>query len=129
MKIISTKEAPQAIGPYSQAIEVHGLVYTSGQIGMDENGKMVALDVENQAHQVMKNLFYILEKAGCHFNDVIKCNIFLKDMDDFNKVNKIYAHYFATHKPARSTVEVSRLPKDALIEIDCIALTNTEVHF
>ena len=88
MKIISTQEAPQAIGPYSQAIEVNGFVYTSGQIGMNENGDIVASDVENQAHQVMKNLFYILEKAGCHFNDVIKCNIFLKDMDDLRKLIK-----------------------------------------
>ncbi|SHO81475.1 YabJ, a purine regulatory protein and member of the highly conserved YjgF family [hydrothermal vent metagenome] len=129
MKLVSTNQAPQAIGPYSQAVEVNSMIYTSGQIAMDENGVIVADDIENQTHQVMKNLFYVLEKGNSHFNDVIKCNIFLKDMGDFDKVNKIYAHYFGTHKPARSTVEVSRLPKDVLIEIDCIALANREVHF
>jgi 2-iminobutanoate/2-iminopropanoate deaminase len=129
MKVIATKQAPKAIGPYSQAIEANGIIYTSGQIALDENGILVAKDIENQTHQVMKNLFYLLEAGGSHFNDVIKCNIFLKNMEDFDRVNKIYAHYFGTHKPARSTIEVSRLPKDVLIEIDCIALANTEIHF
>ncbi len=129
MKVIATKQAPEAIGPYSQAIEVNGMIYTSGQIALDEKGVLVADDIENQTHQIMKNLFYVLEEGRSHFNDVIKCNIFLKDMNDFDKVNKIYAHYFGLHKPARSTVEVSRLPKDVLIEIDCIALANTEMHF
>ena len=126
MKFISTKEAPPAIGPYSQAIVANGMIYTSGQIGMDETGKVVADDVVNQAHQVMKNLFYVLEAAGAHFNDVIKTTIFLTDMDDFAKVNEVYAHYFAHHKPARSTVAVSTLPKNVKIEIECIALANTD---
>ena len=129
MKFISTKEAPEAIGPYSQAVEVNGFIYTSGQIALNEKGEMVADDVENQTHQVMKNLFYVLESAGSHFNDVIKTTIFLADMNDFDKVNKIYAHYFGTHKPVRSTVAVKTLPKNALVEIDCIAIAGTEYHF
>ena len=129
MKFISTKEAPEAIGPYSQAVEVNGLIYTSGQIALNDKGEMVADDIENQTHQVMKNLFYVLEAAGSHFNDVIKTTIFLADMNDFDKVNKIYAHYFGTHKPVRSTVAVKTLPKNALVEIDCIAVAGTEYHF
>ena len=129
MKFISTKEAPEAIGPYSQAVEVNGFIYTSGQIALNEKGEMAADDVENQTHQVMKNLFYVLEAAGSHFNDVIKTTIFLADMNDFDKVNKIYAHYFGTHKPVRSTVAVKTLPKNARVEIDCIAIAGTEYHF
>jgi len=128
MKLISTNQAPAAIGPYSQAVVVNGIIYTSGQIGMDETGKVVADDVVNQAHQVLKNLFYVLEEAGAHFNDVIKTTIFLADMDDFEKVNEVYAHYFGHHKPARSTVAVRTLPKNVRIEIDCIAVANTEYH-
>jgi 2-iminobutanoate/2-iminopropanoate deaminase len=93
---------------------------------MDETGKVVADDVVNQAHQVMKNLFYVLETAGAHFNDVVKTTIFLTDMDDFAKVNEVYAHYFGHHKPARSTVAVSTLPKNVKIEIECMALANTD---
>ncbi len=129
MKFISTKEAPQAIGPYSQAVEAHGFIYTSGQIALDENGVIAADDIENQTHQVMKNLFYVLEAADARFNDVIKTTIFLADMDDFEKVNQIYAHYFGTHKPVRSTVAVKTLPKNALVEIDCIALAGANCHF
>jgi len=126
MKFIQTEEAPQAIGPYSQAVSVNGMLYTSGQIAMDAQGVMVADDVENQTHQVMKNLFYVLEAGGAHFHDVIKTTIFLADMNDFEKVNKIYAHYFGDHKPVRSTVAVKTLPKNALVEIDCIALANAD---
>jgi len=129
MKFISTKEAPQAIGPYSQAVEVNGMIYTSGQIALTAEGIMEAQDVENQTHQVMKNLFYVLEKAGAEFSDVIKTTIFLADMNDFEKVNAIYAHYFGEHKPVRSTVAVKTLPKNALVEIDCIALAGTHAHF
>jgi 2-iminobutanoate/2-iminopropanoate deaminase len=125
MKFISTKKAPAAIGPYSQAVVVQGMIYTSGQIAMDETGTIIAEDITNQTHQVMKNLFYVLEEANAHFNDVIKTTIFLADMDDFAKVNEVYAHYFGHHKPARSTVAVKTLPKNALIEIECIALGNT----
>ena len=129
MKFISTKEAPQAIGPYSQAVVVNGFVYTSGQIGLLPNGELVADDVESQTHQVMKNLFYVLEAANAHFNDVIKTTIFLEDMRDFDKVNAIYAHYFGTHKPVRSTVAVRSLPKNVKIEIDCIAMADANVDF
>ena len=129
MKFVTTKEAPQAIGPYSQAVVVNGFVYTSGQIGLLPNGELIADDVESQTHQVMKNLFYVLEAANAHFNDVIKTTIFLEDMRDFDKVNDIYAHYFGTHKPVRSTVAVRSLPKNVKIEIDCIALADANVDF
>ncbi len=129
MKFISTKEAPQAIGPYSQAVVVNGLVYTSGQIGLLPNGELIADDVESQTHQVMKNLFYVLESANAHFNDVIKTTIFLEDMRDFDKINQIYSHYFGTHKPVRSTVAVRSLPKNVKIEIDCIALAEANIDF
>jgi len=128
MKFISTNKAPAAIGPYSQAVVANGMIYTSGQIAMDETGTIVADDITNQTHQVMKNLFYVLEEAEAHFNDVVKTTIFLADMDDFLKVNEVYAHYFGHHKPARSTVAVKTLPRDVLIEIECIALANTEYH-
>ncbi|WP_415407602.1 RidA family protein [Sulfurovum sp. CS9] len=129
MKFISTQEAPQAIGPYSQAVVVNGFVYTSGQIGLLPNGELIADDVESQTHQVMKNLFYVLEAANAHFNDVIKTTIFLEDMRDFDKINAIYAHYFGTHKPVRSTVAVRSLPKNVKIEIDCIALADANIDF
>jgi 2-iminobutanoate/2-iminopropanoate deaminase len=129
MKFIATKEAPQAIGPYSQAIEANGFIYTSGQIALMPDGSMETRDVEHQTHQVMKNLFYVLEAAGAHFNDVIKTTIYLSDMDDFNTVNNVYAHYFGTHKPARSTIAVKTLPKNALVEIECIALSGADYNF
>ena len=126
MKFISTKEAPPAIGPYSQAVVVNGMIYTSGQIPMNEKGEIVADDIVNQAHQVLKNLFYVLESAGGHLNDVVKTTIYLTDMDDFEKVNEVYSHYFGLHKPARSTIAVKTLPKNVRIEIECIALANTD---
>jgi len=129
MKFISTKEAPAAIGAYSQAVEVNGFIYTSGQIALMPDGTLETTDVEHQTHQVMKNLFYVLEAAGAHFNDVIKTTIYLADMDDFDTVNKVYAHYFGMHKPVRSTVAVRTLPKNALVEIDCIALADSDVNF
>ena len=129
MKFIETKEAPEAIGPYSQAIAVNGMVYTSGQISLNTKGEMVGNDVETQTHQVMKNLQHVLQSAGSEYNDVIKSTIYLADMDDFLKVNKIYAEYFGAHKPARSTVAVKTLPKNALVEIDCIALCEAHVNF
>ncbi len=129
MKFISTNEAPQAIGPYSQAVVVNGLVYTSGQIGLLPNGELVSDDIEGQTHQVMKNLFYVLESANAHFNDVIKTTIYLEDMRDFDKVNAIYAHYFGSHKPVRSTIAVRSLPKNVKIEIDCIASAEANIDF
>ncbi|MBD3795268.1 MAG: RidA family protein [Epsilonproteobacteria bacterium] len=124
MKIVSTLNAPQAIGPYSQAMVVNGMVYTSGQIALTPAGEMLENDVQLQAHQVLKNLSNVLEASGSSLDKVIKTTIFLADMDDFLKINAIYAEYFGEHKPARSTVAVKTLPKNALIEIDCIALVN-----
>jgi 2-iminobutanoate/2-iminopropanoate deaminase len=129
MKIIATKDAPQAIGPYSQAIEANGFVYTSGQIALRADGTMEERGVEHQTHQVMKNLFYVLEEAGATFADVVKTTIYLADMDDFATVNEVYAHYFGDHKPARSTIAVKTLPKNALVEIECIALASTNYSY
>ncbi len=111
MRFVETNQAPEAIGPYSQAVVANGLLYTSGQIPMDENGVIVADDIVNQTHQVLKNLFYVLEAGGAHFNDVIKTTVYLANMDDFLKMNEVYSHYFGLHKPARSTVAVKTLPK------------------
>jgi len=129
MKFIETKEAPAAIGPYSQAVEANGLIYTSGQIALMPDGTMETGNVEHQTHQVMKNLFYVLEAANTHFNDVIKTTIYLVDMNDFEVVNKVYAHYFGQHKPARSTIAVKTLPKNALVEIECIAVAGADYSF
>jgi 2-iminobutanoate/2-iminopropanoate deaminase len=129
MKIVATKEAPQAIGPYSQAIEANGFVYTSGQIALRADGTMEERGVEHQTHQVMKNLFYVLEEAGAIFADVVKTTIYLADMEDFTTVNEVYAHYFGDHKPARSTIAVKTLPKNALVEIECIALASTNYSY
>ena len=129
MKFISTKEAPAAIGPYSQAVEVNGFIYTSGQIALMADGTMETTDIEHQTRQVMKNLFYVLQEAGAEFTDVIKTTIYLVDMDDFEKVNEIYAHHFEEHRPARSTIAVKSLPKNALVEVECIAIANNHVDF
>jgi 2-iminobutanoate/2-iminopropanoate deaminase len=129
MKIVATKDAPQAIGPYSQAIEANGFVYTSGQIALRPDGTMEERGVEHQTHQVMKNLFYVLEAAGATFADVVKTTIYLANMDDFATVNEVYAHYFGDHKPARSTIAVKTLPKNALVEIECIALASTNYSY
>jgi len=129
MKIVATKDAPQAIGPYSQAIEANGFVYTSGQIALRADGTMEERGVEHQTHQVMKNLFYVLEEAGATFADVVKTTIYLANMDDFATVNEVYAHYFGDHKPARSTIAVKTLPKNALVEIECIALASTNYSY
>jgi len=129
MKFISTKEAPQAIGPYSQAVEVNGMLYTSGQIALTAEGVMLENDVRIQTHQVMKNLTSVLKAGGSDLSQVMKTTIFLADMNDFATVNSIYAEYFGTHKPVRSTVAVKTLPKNALVEIDCMALTEVEYSY
>lgn len=121
MKIISTGEAPAAIGPYSQAIVAGGFVFVSGQIPLTADGVLVEGGVEDQAEQVLKNLRMILVAAGSGLERVVKATVFIKDMNDFPKVNEIYGRFFGDHKPARATVEVSRLPKDVLIEIECVA--------
>jgi len=127
--MIATKEAPEAIGPYSQAVVANGLVYTSGQIALMPDGTMEIHDIEHQTKQVLKNLYYILKEAGAGFHDVIKTTIYLADMNDFAKVNEIYEHYFGDHRPARSTVAVKTLPKNALVEIECIAFADKHVDF
>ncbi|EDL63669.1 RidA family protein [Bacillus sp. SG-1] len=122
MRSISTSKAPAAIGPYSQGIIVNNLFYSSGQIPLTAEGTMVEGTVEDQTHQVFKNLQAVLEEAGASLNTVVKATVFIKDMNDFGAINEVYAQYFDTHKPARSCVEVARLPKDALVEIEVIAL-------
>jgi 2-iminobutanoate/2-iminopropanoate deaminase len=122
MKSVKTDKAPSAIGPYSQAIIHNGLVYTSGQIALTPSGEMVENDISKQTHQVLQNLEAVLKEAGSGFDSVIKTTIFLSNMDDFAVVNEIYAQYFKDHKPARATVAVKTLPKNALVEIDCIAV-------
>jgi len=129
MKFITTKDAPEAIGPYSQAVEVNGFVYTSGQIGLLPDGKLAGIDVEIQMHQVMKNLYYVLEAANAGFEDVIKTTIFLEDMRDFDAINKIYEYHFKEHRPARSTVAVRSLPRGVKVEIDCIAVAHAHADF
>lgn len=121
MKTIATKNAPAAIGPYSQAQVVNGLVYTSGQIGIDPAVGALVEGLDAQANQVFKNLGELLKAAGSDMSKVIKTTVFIKDMNDFGKVNEIYAKYFTEPFPARSCVEVARLPKDALVECEVIA--------
>jgi 2-iminobutanoate/2-iminopropanoate deaminase len=122
MQYVSTTNAPQAIGPYSQAISHGGLVYTSGQIALTSDGIMLEDDITIQTHQVLKNLREVLLASNSSLNNVIKTTIFLSDMDNFTTVNEIYSEYFGRHKPARSTVAVKTLPKNALVEIDAIAV-------
>ena len=122
MQIISTPDAAQAIGPYSQAIKAGGFIFTSGQIALKPDGEFVAGGVEAQARQVLQNLAAILKEAGATLQDAVKTTIFLADMGDFAVVNEIYAAAFGAHKPARSTVQVAKLPKGALVEIEVIAL-------
>ncbi|MED4224077.1 2-iminobutanoate/2-iminopropanoate deaminase [Neobacillus cucumis] len=122
MKIVQTNQAPAAIGPYSQGIVVNNLFYSSGQIPLTAEGVMVTGDVREQTHQVFKNLQAVLAEAGASLETVVKATVFIKNMDEFAAVNEVYGEYFSTHKPARSCVEVARLPKDALVEIEVIAL-------
>lgn len=124
MQYIQTDKAPAAIGPYSQAVKVNGMVYTSGQIALTPAGEMLTGDVTVQTKQVLANLTAVLEAAGSGLDKVIKTTIFLDNMDDFATVNAIYAEAFGDHKPARSTVAVKTLPKNALVEIDAIAVAD-----
>ena len=121
MKIISTKNAPQAIGPYSQAIAFDNLIFTSGQIPLLPNGEFLDADIKAQTHQVCKNLDAVLKEAGSELRDVVKTNVYLSDMSYFAEFNEVYGEYFA-HKPARSTVAVKELPKGSKVEVECIAV-------
>jgi 2-iminobutanoate/2-iminopropanoate deaminase len=120
---ISTPKAPQAIGPYSQAIKANGFVFTSGQIALDPaTGQLVEGDVAAQTERVLQSIAGILLRSGTSFDHVVKTTVFLKNMSDFAAMNEVYARHFSQNPPARSTVEVARLPKDVLVEIDVIAL-------
>jgi len=129
MKFVTTDESPAAIGPYSQAVIAHGLVYTSAQLGLLPDGKLADEGVEKQMHQIMKNLYYVLSAAGSEFSDVIKTTIYLEDMRDFEAMNKIYTYHFEKHRPARSTLAVRSLPKGVKISIDCIAAAHRDADF
>jgi 2-iminobutanoate/2-iminopropanoate deaminase len=122
-EIISTPDAPKAIGPYSQAVRANGLVFVSGQVAIDPaTQQVVEGNVAIQTERVMENLSAILAAAGSRLDLVLRCTVFLKSMNDFAAMNAVYGKYFSAAPPARSTVEVSRLPKDVLVEIDVIAL-------
>lgn len=122
MKAINTKNAPAAIGPYSQAIEVNGFVYTSGQLPIDPaTGEFAGSDIKSQAEQSLKNVKAILEEAELSMKNVVKTTVFLADMTDFAAMNEVYSSYFSEPYPARSAVAVKTLPKGALVEIECVA--------
>ena len=120
--VVITDRGPKPIGPYSQGIKANGLVYLSGQVALDpKTAELVGADIRQQTERVLENIKGILEAAGVNLHHVLKTTVFLKDMNDFAAMNEVYARYFASAPPARSTVQVSRLPKDALVEIEVIA--------
>lgn len=121
-KVIQTNLAPQAIGPYSQAIQVGSMIFTSGQIPLNKEGELVEGGIKEQTTQVIQNLQAVLEATGCTLDDIIKTTVYIKDMNEFTQLNETYGEFFSQSKPARSTVEVARLPKDVKVEIECIAL-------
>ena len=120
LEIITTNDAPAAIGPYSQAVRFGNLLFTSGQIPLGLDGQVVDGGIVEQTHQIFQNLQGVLKASGCELNDVIKATLFIKDMNQFAALNEVYASYFGDHKPARSTVEVARLPRDVLVEIELV---------
>ena len=120
MKTINTNKAPEALGPYSHALVVNNLVFTSGQIPLDTEGNIVSDDVKEQTKQVLDNLSVVLEEAGSDLNSVVKATIFISDMNEFQQINEVYGSYFSEHQPARSCVEVARLPKDVKVEIEVV---------
>jgi 2-iminobutanoate/2-iminopropanoate deaminase len=121
MNTVQTDDAPRAIGPYSQAVQVDGWLYASGQLPMTPAGDMVEGDIEIQAEQVFNNIEAILKASGGSLSQVVKATVFVQDLNDFARLNAVYERRFAGHKPARSTVEVARLPRDARVEIEIIA--------
>lgn len=125
-KIVSTEKAPKALGPYSQAIRIDGLVFTAGQVGLvPETGELIEGGIEAQTRQVLTNLKHVLEAADSGLKFVVKTTVFLHDMRDFANMNSVYAEFFPENPPARSTVQVVALPKSALVEIECVALLNS----
>jgi 2-iminobutanoate/2-iminopropanoate deaminase len=126
-KIVSTEKAPKAIGPYSQAIRTENLVFTAGQLGLNPTTmELVQEGIEAQTRQALTNLKHVLESADSGLNYVVKTTVFLQDMRDFANMNSIYAEFFPDNPPARSTVQVAGLPKDALVEIECVALLSPQ---
>ena len=122
-KVINTKKAPKAIGPYNQAILSRNTLYCSGQIAINpNNGKLETENIESEMNRIMKNIIEILDQANMSIKNIVKCTIFMKDMNDYQQINEIYSTYFKTEMPAREAVEVSRLPKDTNIEISVIAV-------
>ncbi|HSI24004.1 MAG TPA: RidA family protein [Methylotenera sp.] len=125
MKVIQTPLAPAAIGPYSQAVQVGNLLFTSGQIALRADGTLNEGDISAQTTQVLANLKAVIEAAGGKVDSVVKTTVFLKNLDDFSAMNHVYAEFFAGHTPARSTVQVAKLPRDVLVEIEAIAELTT----
>ena len=121
MKVVNTSKAPEALGPYSHATVINGLVFTSGQIPLNLDGEIVSDDVKAQTKQVLENVKVVLNEAGSNIDSVIKATICIADMNEFQNINEVYGEYFAEHQPARSCVEVARLPKDVKVEIEVIA--------
>ncbi|GLC90390.1 RidA family protein [Lysinibacillus piscis] len=122
MNVVATTNAPAAIGPYSQGILVNGMFYSSGQIPLTATGELVEGDIVAQTNQVFANLKAVLKAAGTSLDNVVKTTVFVKDMNEFAAMNEVYASHFGEHKPARSTVEVARLPRDVKVEIEVIAI-------
>ncbi|MHA6260515.1 RidA family protein [Sporosarcina sp. CAU 1771] len=123
MNFIATDKAAAAVGPYSQAVSVNGFIYTSGQIPLKANGELVTGTIEEQTNQVFENLKAVLAAGGSSLDQVVKATVFITDMNDFSKINEIYAEHFGTHKPGRSCVEVSKLPMGVNVEIEVVALS------
>jgi len=122
-KIVRTDKAPEPVGPYSQAVIAGGCVFCSGQLALDTStGALMTGDIRQETTRVMENLKEVLESAGCSFDNVVKTTIYVKDMNDFAAINEVYGSFFSDDPPARATVQVARLPKDANVEIDCIAV-------
>jgi 2-iminobutanoate/2-iminopropanoate deaminase len=126
LKIVSTSAAPAAIGPYAQAVRIGQLLFTSGQIPLTPEGELVSGGITEQTKQVLANLKAVLAAEGAELRDVVKTTVFLKDMNQFAEFNAVYASFFQEHTPARSTVEVARLPKDVLVEIEAVATIPVE---
>jgi 2-iminobutanoate/2-iminopropanoate deaminase len=122
MDIIESNKAPEPIGPYSQATLKNGMLFVSGQIAIDRSsGDLVSDNISSETEQVMKNIGFILSEARMSYSNILKCSIFIKNMDDFSIINEVYGRFFTNNPPARETVEVSRLPKNVNVEISCIA--------